>query len=262
MSIKKILKSIIPYRARYCMRVVLGRCEILISHIRYMVGGIRIDNPKDIPVIINNYNRLDYLKQLIESLESRGYRNINIIDNNSTYPPLLEYYDTCPYKVYRLDRNVGYLALWETYIYKVYCRSYYVYTDSDMRITDDCPDDFMQKFVDILKNDPMAQKAGFGIKIDDLSDSFKNKKQVLEHEARFWTKPVGDDVYRAEIDTTFALYRPFCKGKATRWHKTYRTGGRYQIHHLPWYVDSSNLTEEEQYYVSNISQSTHWSKQA
>jgi hypothetical protein len=262
MSVKSILKKIIPERIRYYMRVVMSRVGMVASHTLYYIYGKRIDNPKDIPIIINNYNRLDYLKQLIGSLESRGYHNIRIIDNKSNYQPLLDYYDSCPYKVYRLDKNVGYLSIWQTDIYKEYIRSYYVYTDSDMRITDDCPDDFMAKFVGILKKYPMAQKAGFGLKIDDLPDTFKNKDKVLKHEARFWHFPVGDDVYAAEIDTTFALYRPFCKGKAARWQRTFRTGGKYQIHHLPWYVDSENMTEEEQYYVNTIAQSTYWSQQA
>lgn len=262
MSFKQIIKPYIHPRLRYYLRVVYCRLGMILSHLIYWVKGVRIDDPKDIPIIINNYNRLDYLTQLIASLEARGYRNIRIIDNKSNYPPLLKYYDTCPYKVYRLAENVGYLAIWETDIYKEYEKSYYVYTDSDMRIVDECPDDFMDKFINILEKYPMAQKAGFGLKIDDLPDTFKNKQTVLDHEARFWHYPVGDDVYDAEIDTTFALYRPFCKGKADRCQKTYRTGGRYQIHHLPWYVNSAELTEEEQYYVDTITRSTYWSQQA
>ncbi len=72
----------------------------------------QITDYRKIPIIINNFNRLDSMKQLIESLEKRGYTNIFIIDNLSTYPPLLEYYNTCKYTVFRLDRNIGMNALW------------------------------------------------------------------------------------------------------------------------------------------------------
>lgn len=41
-----------------------------------------------IPIIINNFNRLHYLTQLIDSLEKRGVKNIHILDNNSTYVTL------------------------------------------------------------------------------------------------------------------------------------------------------------------------------
>ena len=202
------------------------------------------------------------MMELISSLTERGYHNIFIIDNDSSYPPLLEYYKHCPYKVFRLDSNAGYLALWKTDIYKRFRNSYYVYTDSDMKIDEGCPADFMDKFIDVLNHFPMAQKVGFGIMIDNLPDHFKNKEKVIAHESQFWTKPVSEDVYEAQIDTTFALYRPFCKGKADRNQKTYRTGGKYVIQHLPWYVDSLNLSEEERYYVETITQSTHWSQQA
>lgn len=244
------------------IKIILCRAGIILSHLRFALFGKKTDDIKMIPIIINNYNRLTYMKKLISSLTERGYHNIYIIDNKSTYKPLLDYYETCPYPVFRLDENVGYMSLWKTEIYKRFRNSYYVYTDSDMMIDEACPDDFMEKFVDVLNRFPMAQKAGFGIRIDDLPDHFKNKEKVIEHESQFWIRSVGEDVYEAQIDTTFALYRPFCKGKADRYQKTYRTGGRYVIRHLPWYVDSSNLSEEERFYVDTIIRSTHWSQQA
>jgi glycosyltransferase involved in cell wall biosynthesis len=226
-----------------------------------MLSGVEIKDPKSVPIVINNYNRLSYLEKLIDSLTSRGYHNIYIIDNKSTYPPLLEYYKNCPYKVYMLDENVGYLAMWQTDVYKDFWKSYYVYTDSDMQIDDLCPDDFMQKFLDILEKYPSGQKAGFALRIDDLPDCFRNKENVLQHEGRFWYNEVENGVYEAEIDTTFALYRPFCGGKADKYQKTYRTGFPYVIRHLPWYADSSSLSTEDEYYINTITQSTYWSQQ-
>ena len=58
---------------------------------------------RKIPIIINNFNRLTYLKDLIFFLEKNGYVNIVVIDNASTYPPLLEYYkQEYKYKLYQL----------------------------------------------------------------------------------------------------------------------------------------------------------------
>lgn len=262
MYFKATLRRFIPapvISAYHRSRCLAG---MAISHIRYAVRGIETTDPKEIPIIINNFNRVSCLKKLIRSLEKRGYRNIYIIDNASTFPPLLEYYEECPYKVFRLEKNIGYLSIWESGIYDIFKRSYYVYTDSDMEIDENCPDDFMAKFVDILKRFPMAQKAGFGIRTDNLPSHFKDRDEVIEHEARFWENEVEKNIYEAEIDTTFALYRPFCKGKADRHQKTYRTGKPYVIRHLPWYVDSEKMTEEEEYYIKSITQSTHWSQQA
>src|SRR5437016_2259980 len=64
-------------------------------------------NSKQIPIIINNRNRVTYLLQLISWLEKSGYNNIYIIDNNSKYPPLLEYYSKTKYPVFRLKENAG-----------------------------------------------------------------------------------------------------------------------------------------------------------
>ena len=260
--IKNAIKRIVPAWMMKLYHKIRCTSGIILCRIRYSLFGIRIEDPKRIPIIINNFNRLDYLKQLISSLTARGYENIYIIDNDSTYPPLLEYYDTCGFEVFRLKENVGYLALWKTEIYGRFKKSYYVYTDSDMRICDGCPDDFMTRFLSIINKYPLSQKVGFGLLIDDLPDSFKNKQNVIEHESRFWKDEVEEGVYAAEIDTTFALYRPFCSGKADKYQKTYRTGTPYLIHHLPWYVDSENMTNEEQYYVRNVRQSTHWYKQS
>ena len=201
------------------------------------------------------------MKRLIDSLTARGYHNIYIIDNDSTYPPLLDYYKECPYKVFRLDKNIGYLAIWKTDIYKQFWKSYYVYTDSDMEIDEGCPDSFMQKFIYILEKYPWSQKAGFGLRIDDLPDWYHNKESVILHESRFWENAVEEGIYQAEIDTTFALYRPYSGGKADRYQKTYRSGFPYVIRHLPWYADSSSLSAEDEYYINTITQSTHWSGQ-
>ena len=62
----------------------------------------------DTPIIINNYNRLEYLKDLIAWLESAGMKKIYIIDNLSTYPPLLEFYKKIKYTVFKLDKNYVY----------------------------------------------------------------------------------------------------------------------------------------------------------
>ena len=77
--------------------------------------------------------------------------NLYIIDNQSTYPPLLEYYTRLPYPVYMLNKNVGHLSLWETGIFKQFKDSYYAYTDSDLEILPNCPDDFIEKFILLLQ---------------------------------------------------------------------------------------------------------------
>lgn len=237
----------------------------LVPGLRAFFCGVRRLPFKDVPIVINNFNRLDSLKCLIAGLESRGYRNIHIIDNASSYPPLLEYYASCPYPVYMLHRNVGHLAVWETGLYRMFTDSYFAYTDSDLEIFEDCPDDFMEKFIRLLKKHPTALKAGFSLKIDDIPDCYEHKEKVIGWESQFWKRKVAPDVYRAPIDTTFAVYKPYFKGHFITlrdFKKCYfRTAPPYCVRHLPWYADSTHPTEEESYYLSHLKTVTHWSEQ-
>jgi glycosyltransferase involved in cell wall biosynthesis len=222
----------------------------------------QIKDYKKIPIIINNFNRLDYMKQLIESLEKRGYTNIFIIDNLSTYPPLLEYYKTCKYTVFRLDRNIGMNALWGSGLIKKFRKDYFVYTDSDMVPVEECPDDFLLFFLEVLRKKKFAQKVGFSLKIDDLPDSYALKDTVIETEKQYYQYKAGDLLYWAPIATTFALYRP----RARRIHgnyyiEMYRTAWPYMARHLPWYMDSTNPDEENRYYLDQKLVATWYSKE-
>lgn len=235
------------------------RLTVIISQIRYNITGRTIGDYHQIPIYINNYNRLSYLKDLIRSLEKRGYTNIHIVDNKSSYEPLLEYYKTCPYEVIRLSENAGFTSIWKTGIYKDFWNSYYVYTDSDIVLGDECPPDFMEYFLDILNKYKFCHKVGFALSISDLPDCYMKKDDVINHESQFWEKEIAPGLYDARIDTTFALYRPYCKGPSNSYKFVIRVGGKYTCKHQPWYVDTKNPTKEDIAYLNSVTQSTHWS---
>ena len=256
MQLFTIIKRNVPTKIKAILYYYFKICYYHILNIYHFRKPI---NYKNVPIIINNFNRLTSLKLLIHSLEIRGYYNIYIIDNQSTYPPLLNFYKTCPYHIFKLDKNYGYKAIWETPIYNLFKKSFYVYTDSDMQIDDLCPDNFIEHFLKIMKKYPKSRKVGFGIRIDNLPDHYKFKSNVIKHETQFWNEEIEPNIYKASIDTTFAIYRPYYGEAANYKEETYRTGYPYLIKHLPWYIDSEHLDEEELYYISNINQSTHWS---
>lgn len=235
----------------------------IVPALKKNIFGVRKMDSKEIPIVINNYNRLETLLKLIVGLEKRGYSNIYIIDNNSTYPSLLDFYtNKCKYPVYMLHRNVGHLALWETGIYKQFENSYFAYTDSDVEIHPECPDDFVDCFIGLLKKHPTFMKAGFSICIDDLPDHFNLKQQVCQWESNFWRREIEPNVFKAAIDTTFAVHVPYSKGCLdVSKIRCLRVGFPYSIRHLPWYVDSNKMSDEEIYYVSHLKTKTHWSKQ-
>jgi len=220
-------------------------------------GSGRDWRPQRVPIVINSFNRLSYLERVVDALRARGYDNIYVIDNDSTYAPLLDYYREAGLRVFHLDRNVGYLALWTTSVGAHFVDDYYVYTDSDIEPAPECPDDFIARFREGLDRNPRVDKVGFGLKTDDLPDSYALKARVIGHEAQFTAGHADRAFYRASIDTTFALYRPGAAGGS--WLRSLRAGEPYLARHLPWYEDSSRPSDEERFYLDTIATSTHWS---
>lgn len=259
MNIKQKLIEFIPPRIISLIEPFYYNLQLLYSKCRWILFGKKVPY-KDIPIVINNYNRLEYVEKLIKSLQSRGYNNIHILDNDSTYPPLLEFYKKTDVNVIYLRKNWGFRGIWESGIVKQFWSSYYVYTDADMELSKDCPEDFMEYFLNIMERYPKCFKVGFGMIIDDLPESFKHKKKVIEHESQFWLKELEQGLFEAPIDTTFALYRPYTGTSTNAKKMNIRTGKPYLIHHLPWYINSDNISEEELFYINSVTKSTHWSE--
>ena len=221
----------------------------------------RLGRPKPvhkIPIIINNFNRLEYLEQQLDWLYESGHSNIYIIDNKSTYLPLLQFYKKTKATVFLLDTNVGHEALWRTHLFQRFMNDFYVYTDPDVMPVDETPKDFMNYFMDILNRFPEIDKVGFGLKTDDLPDHYPKKAEVIKWENSLLDNEIEKGLFKAKIDTTFALYRP---GKSYQcWETTLRTGAPYLLKHLPWYEDPKHLSGESRYYLENASDASSWYK--
>ncbi|MDN3618944.1 glycosyltransferase [Polaribacter undariae] len=221
----------------------------------------QLKKPKSIPIIIINYNQLFYLKKLIKFLLKHEYENIIIIDNKSNYKPLLKYYEEIRSKVsiIRMDYNWGHRVFWEVEaLNKEYGKGYYVITDADIIPSSECPEDFLKTFLDVLQNDKKLAKVGFSLKIDDLSNENPNKDKVILWESKFWKKQYRNIGFDADIDTTFALYRPFNEFKFRNFYKAVRLDNPYIASHGGWYLDPKNLTEEQTHYMRTANNSSSW----
>lgn len=221
----------------------------------------QLKNPKNIPIIIINFNQLFYLKLLISALLKKGYSNIIIVDNNSTYKPLLDYYNSKPLgiKIHRLKTNHGHLSFWkEQGLVKKYTQGYYVVTDPDIVPLEDCPEDFLETFRKLLDKAYDRTKVGFSLKIDDLPKHNPQVQVIKDWESQFWTFKIHPEAYKAEIDTTFALYRPNYKYKRKNFTKAWRTDFPLQAIHGGWYINPNELTEEQSYYLKTANVSASW----
>lgn len=204
----------------------------------------------EIPVVINNFNRLEWLRAQLAWLETAGMRNISIIDNGSTFPPLLAFYETTNYRIFR-RQNMGPLALWGCEdLWRSVKDSYYIYTDPDVLPADYCPRDCAAFLKSQLEQRPSLEKIGLGLKIDDLPDSYAKKSDVIAWESQYWESRLGTSLFRAAVDTTFALYRPRAMGGW--WLRGARTDEPFVARHMPWYQDSNAVSEEDVFYAKAV----------
>jgi hypothetical protein len=222
---------------------------------RVYQGEVFVINFRSVPIFIVSYNRLSCLQLLIAKLEKDGYTNLIIVDNASTNKSLLDYLQSLPYKVHFLEKNYGHLVLWESRLFEDIINStYYVLTDPDVIPIDECPSDYVEHFYDILKLYPEKTKVGFSLKIDDLPEHNPNKYDLIRWESFFYENKLSQKplYYDADVDTTFALYRP---GYPKHFYNAIRTGFPYTARHLGWYTDTENLSDEDELYFKSANSS-------
>lgn len=193
-------------------------------------------------VFINNRNLLTWPRAMADLLYHQGHEVI-WVDNDSSYPPLLRYYEETRYEVRRLGYNGGAAGAWQALGEQ---REPFVVTDPDLDLSR-VPADWPEVLASGLALNGV--KCGLSIEDGDLpADSlfYGFDQAVMEVQARVWSKPMtgqGEGFYDFPIGHTFALYNPapaFAIGGI-------RTGRPYTARHLPWYV--SEADNEFAYYL-------------
>jgi len=216
---------------------------------------------KNIPIVILNKDRLDPLKKLVNVLQNKNYNNIIIVDNRSTYLPLLNWYETSKLNIFYnnipetlFDTGTLHRLAYEVkhHIFTEIVKDYFIFTDSDVVPIDEIPDNFVEDMIYVL-NKYNKHKIGLGLKIDDLPIDQPAAKDAIKTEAPYWDNKVEDkefDLYAAPIDTTFAVYAP---NSTAGWSANcLRMGGKYIARHMPWYYDINNLPEDEYFYLKHL----------
>lgn len=216
----------------------------------------------NIKVFINNRDRLTTTKNIVEHLLLlNANQQITIIDNGSTYPPLLDWYKSIKgYVKVDLQENKGHLAFWH-HGYDKIAGKHFVYTDSDLILNPSMPKNWSDVMLDVMTRYGV-RKTSLALEINDLPDCYEFRKQVVRNESRWWLQPINDpfyELYYADTDTTFSLFENF----NDNCYKSVRIAGNFTAKHAPWYIDLDNLNEEERYYLDNLDVrfNTQYSKQ-
>lgn len=208
---------------------------------------------REVPIVINSFNRYSSLSRLIEWLIAAGHRNITIIDNASTYKPLIAYLaqveSDSKVRVIHLGGNFGHKALWDCNILsRLRIDTEFVYTDPDIVPSSSCPKDLVRELQSILREDRSLSKAGPALRLDDIPSHYRFKDDAISAERPFWLRPAARGAFLAPIDTTFALYRPHShhelRGKAIR------TGWPYLASHEGWFINHDHPNDEDQHYFA------------
>jgi len=208
------------------------------------------------PVFIINRDRLTLPSRMADYLADCDGVYPVIVDNGSTYPPLLEYYETTPHVVELTGGNGCSTVMW----YNVPLREKYdiserfILTDPDL-ILDGVPRDFLHLLHLGLDKYSWAEKAGFSLEIDDLPNT-EVGRAARAHETGMWSNRLDGQFYKAIIDTTFCMVRKIHDFPAVR------TARPYTAKHAPWYYTSlDDIPPDELYYMERSHpQSNFWVK--
>lgn len=212
-----------------------------------------------IPVVINNKNLLSWPRAMVEKIKTyKGVGEIIIADNGSSYPPLLEWYDTKPCKVIHLE-NLGHHAPWNSGIISNLDAEYYVVTDPDLDLSN-TPDDTLLFLKDKLMKQSHLGKIGLGLDWECVGrkSPFHHYLNVSYEKPRWEASEIVDDVYvNVKVDTTFAIYNK---------HHAFIGGGSvshpYVARHLPWEFskEEARNNTEFTYYMENANRSSSYKR--
>ena len=186
-------------------------------------GNPIIESVKDYPVYINNRDRLSSVQQLIAWLQKAGTRRIIILDNDSSYPPLMDFYQHVPtgVRLIRFGANCGPWAFWSKMMH-ISQITPYVVTDADIVPSPTCPYDLIYRCAALLRVHPQSGKVGPSL------------LPISKWEEKFWKRRFNHQAWCANIDTTFALYGAGSDGR---------------VHQTALFDDPNNLRLDRPYVV-------------
>jgi hypothetical protein len=206
---------------------------------------------KNYPIVLTNMNRLTTCKSMVESLFSlNGSSDITIIDNASTYPPLLDWYEEIKndVKVIRHAGNHGPWVFFNSNFWSTIDSEFYIYSDADLELNSAMPYNWQEIMKDYYDKYQGDRKISLALDLEDIPDHYEYIDQVKNHQSVCWYPTEEENVYKAITDMSFTMDS---KLKGYR-YESVRLAGKFMAKHIPWYIDFNNISEEEKYYIEHI----------
>ena len=156
------------------------------------------------------------------------------VDNESTYQPLLDWYDGCKFQVIRCP-NLGKTATWKMGLVNE-LNEPYVVTDPDYDLSM-IPEDWPEVLIEGLKEFTNVNKVG--LSWDESKVPPENPAWIADEFYKYpngtqyaWGHPLPNNFFHRACDTSFAVYRPRTPFKI----EGIRKGRPYTGIHLPWHI--------------------------
>ncbi len=222
---------------------------------------------RSIPVFVNSYNQLTYLRDTVNWFAQNGFKNVTVLDNLSGLPTLLEYFESKDFlskaQVVHLGKNLGPRRSLAHAAQDPDTDAGFIFTDPDLTLPAyPAPD--MLKFMFAAGQRHGFTKVGLALSLDpkiiDLDLVTYNTRTVAQVERKYWKNVVEDGVFRATTDTTFFLHVPQVN-EARRFNDlglrqakipSIRVGrDGFVAVHRPWLFSDTIDEEERRFYFEN-----------
>ena len=213
-----------------------------------------------IPVYIPTFNNPTYTRHIVNQLKKLEITNLNVIDNNSTYVPMITLLEDLEKSVniIRLKENKGpHYVLRDKNFYEklpsVFCLS-----DPDIEFSKSIPKNFVKDLLEISEKYKMG-KVGLALEIPELNEFVKPYMylegklwNMVEWEKLHWQNKIGEhsdssDIYRTNMDTTFAIYNKKYFNPEDR-YPALMIAGNFTSKHLGSYKKTIIPIEEQEFY--------------
>lgn len=232
------------------------------------------DNTDTIPVLVVSYNNGVYIQNTVSQLQRFGITPI-IIDNCSQDPDTIRLLGKIQHdgraQVIVCNKNFGHAVGFLEPIYRL-LPEVFAYTDPDIEFSPKLPVNFLSVLAELAVQFSVF-KAGFALSLtadEVLLDtligcstykpfSFQKTFSISEWESKFWRMRLAHDsleVYAAEIDTTFAVYRK--SNYRGNFLDAVRVAGDYSAIHLPWFPRLDIMSEQQRIWYIDRNKSTSW----
>ncbi|MHB1950168.1 MAG: glycosyltransferase family 2 protein [Acidiferrobacteraceae bacterium] len=211
----------------------------------------------DPPILITCRDRVRDLRALVAWLEAAGHQDITLVDNASTWPPLLDYLAQSPHRVVRSSRNLGKTAIWQLGLAPT--DGWFVHTDPDVVPHENCPSTLIRRLRGLLLRHDGWPAAGPGLYLEDVPASMTSLQ--WERGPVINGRELEPGARASLIDTTMALYRPgFDPSRHGLPCQAIRTEHPYVARHGSWYVTAPD--DEDRYYLAHAEAGAHASSWA